>query len=279
MVEPGSTARYRNGTNAGLDDDGFGNRAALWVLCLPRRPPTDARRRQLTEQQQRSSEPPLFLPVGRKSRSHAHARDTPPTLAPSRASPTWPLHLKPRTKRERLQACERLRHEAPLLRRMTARYLRWLLKPFFLAGATAHDVLHALDVRPDDSRWTYTWSSTNEIRHVPGWVRHRLESWTGHDGRVRPLPSHRAAADTAQRRAAQEARKHEWRARAVATGIVDASAPWVGQPDAANPPAAAQTSTGAGAVERGVALARRLLQARGLPMISPFSRSRWPRSI
>ncbi|MFD0476671.1 hypothetical protein ACFQ0B_56900 [Nonomuraea thailandensis] len=50
---------------------------------------------------------------------------------------------------------------------MTARSLWWLLKPFFAAGATVRDVLHAVDVRLDDSRWTYTWSSTAEIRHVP----------------------------------------------------------------------------------------------------------------
>ncbi|MGW3353636.1 hypothetical protein ACWDA3_61105 [Nonomuraea rubra] len=258
VVEPGSTARYRKGTNAGLDHDGLGNRAALWVLCLPRRPPANARRRQPDDQPQRSSEPPTLSPPRGERTDPTRTRETPrPPLAPSRASPIWPLHAMPRTKRERLQACQRLRRETPLLRRMTARYLRWLLRPFFTAGATPHDVLHALNVRPDDSRWTYTWSSMNEIRHVPGWVRHRLEAWTGHDGRVPPLPSHRAATATAQRRAAQDARKREWEARAAAAGL-----------------AGAPTPTGAGAVERGVALARRLLQERGLSVISPSSRRR-----
>ncbi|NUW34812.1 helix-turn-helix domain-containing protein [Nonomuraea sp. SMC257] len=38
VVEEGTTVRYRKGTKAGLDDDGYGNRAAVWVLCAPRRP-------------------------------------------------------------------------------------------------------------------------------------------------------------------------------------------------------------------------------------------------
>ncbi|GAA3223758.1 hypothetical protein GCM10020216_036880 [Nonomuraea helvata] len=36
VVEEGSTVRFRKGTAAGLDDDGMGNRAALWVICIPR---------------------------------------------------------------------------------------------------------------------------------------------------------------------------------------------------------------------------------------------------
>ncbi|WP_326636379.1 hypothetical protein OIE67_02945 [Nonomuraea fuscirosea] len=110
----------------------------------------------------------------------------------------WPLQATPGSKRDRLEACERLRLEAPVLRRMTASYLRWLLKPFFDAGATVRDVPHGLDVRPDDSRWTYTWSSSEETRHVPGWVRHRLTAWIGQDGvpagkKVSPLEWMRTA--------------------------------------------------------------------------------------
>ncbi len=95
---------------------------------------------------------------------------------------------------------------------MSAWYLRWLLKPFLEAGGTPADVLHALDVRPDDSPWTYTWSSVNELRHIPGWVRHRLAAWLTEDGQVLPLRSHRRAAADAKRRAEQEQRRHEWAA-------------------------------------------------------------------
>ncbi len=35
VVEEGTTNRYRRGNRCGLDDDGLGNRAAVWVLCVP----------------------------------------------------------------------------------------------------------------------------------------------------------------------------------------------------------------------------------------------------
>ncbi|WP_188194850.1 hypothetical protein [Nonomuraea sp. SYSU D8015] len=228
VVEQGSTVRYRKGTNAGLDDDGFGNRAAVWVLCVPRRTRRDRLRDNrdqdqgcAADQQEQISEPPsVSLPERHRvdptrtretrRRSHDHPR----------ISPTWGLHATPRTKRDRLAACERLRLESPVLRRMSAWYLRWLLKILFDAGATVADVLHGLDVREDDSHWTYTWSSTSEIRHPAGWVRHRLSAWIGPDGQVLPLPSQRRAAADAARRAAQEARRQEWETMARAAGHV-----------------------------------------------------------
>ncbi|GAA4959414.1 hypothetical protein HD597_005405 [Nonomuraea thailandensis] len=101
--------------------------------------------------------------------------------------------------------------KALLLRRVTARCLRWLLKPFFAAGATMRDVLPAVDVRPDDSRWTYTWSGTAGIRHVPGWVGHRL---AGMDQSRRPslpvaVPSCRS--DEPRRRHTSRSGEHEQR--------------------------------------------------------------------
>ncbi|GAB2917992.1 hypothetical protein GCM10027203_17110 [Nonomuraea fastidiosa] len=137
----------------------------------------------------------------------------------TRISPKWALHESPRTKRDRLAMCERLRHESLVLRHMTPWYLRWLLKPYLLAGWTAADVLHALDVRPDGSPWTYTWKSVNELRHIPGWVRHRLAAWLDEDGRVLPSRSQRALAAVARQRAEQRARRDQWEAWAVASGI------------------------------------------------------------
>jgi hypothetical protein len=134
--------------------------------------------------------------------------------------------------------CERLRRESPVLSLMTPWYLRWLLKPFIDAGATAADVLHGLDVREDDSRWTYTWQSRDEIRHPAGWVRHRLSAWIGADGHVLPLPSQRRAAADAERRAEQEARRREWERMAAAAGRVPEPRP-----------AAEDTTTAAAGVE------------------------------
>ncbi|TDD06250.1 hypothetical protein [Nonomuraea diastatica] len=85
-------------------------------------------------------------------------------------SPAWHLHPTARPKRDKIALRERLRRGLPLLRRATAWYLRWRLSAFLDEGWTAADVLHALVVLADDSRWTYTWRSSEEIRHVPGWV-------------------------------------------------------------------------------------------------------------
>ncbi|MFI6603736.1 hypothetical protein ACIBHX_46535 [Nonomuraea sp. NPDC050536] len=207
-VEEGTTVRYRKGTQAGLLDDGFGNRAAVWVLCVRRRidvPPRQPHQSQTAHQPQKITAPPsVSLPSGEiQDPSHARARRS-PSRDHSRISTGWALHETPGTKRDRLAACERLRRESAALRRMTAWYLRWALREFWAAGATPADVLHALDVRPDDSRWTYTWSSVEELRHVPGWVRHRLQAWIGPDGQVLALPSQQRAARLARQRAEYE---------------------------------------------------------------------------
>ncbi|TMR90498.1 hypothetical protein EJK15_54935 [Nonomuraea basaltis] len=232
VVEQGSTCRYRKGTMAGLVDDGLGHRAAVWVLCVPRpiRDPRDQLRDQgpckAADQPEQISEPPSRS-LRRRELDPTRTREerSPARRVKPRISPQWGLHQTPRTKRDRLAMCERLRRESPVLGLMTPWYLRWLLKPFIDAGATASDVLHALDVREDDSRWSYTWRSRDEIRHPAGWVRHRLSAWLGPDGRVLPLPSHRRAAADARRRAEQEARRREWERIAAAASRVPAPRP------------------------------------------------------
>ncbi|NRQ34463.1 hypothetical protein HII36_21775 [Nonomuraea sp. NN258] len=182
-VEQGSAVRYRKGTMAGLADDGLGNRAAVWVLAVPRR--TRAERLHHRNDQERrpvdlpgrTSDPPSVSLPERHRSDPTNARETSRRLRDhSSISPTWKLHQTARTKRDKIALCERLRAEVPVLRRVTAWHLRWLLGVFIDDGWTAADVVHALDVRADDSRWTYTWSSSAEIRHVPGWLRHRLSA-------------------------------------------------------------------------------------------------------
>ncbi|TDD15478.1 hypothetical protein [Nonomuraea diastatica] len=223
VVEQGSTVRFRKGTSAGLDDDGLGNRAALWVICVPRDitpvpVPEDA-----SDQAKSVSEPPSVSLPERDKRDPTRTREAPHGARPGpRISPTWAMHESPRTKRDRLAACERLRQESGVLRRMTAWYLRWLLKAFLLAGWTVADVLHALDVRSDGSGWTYTWSSADELRHIPGWVRNRLGAWVGGDGQVLSSRSQRLAAAAReaeeQRRRRVEERGQRWAERVDADG-------------------------------------------------------------
>ncbi len=220
VVEQGTTVRFRKGTSAGLEDDGLGNRAALWVLCIPRGitpvPPGDAS----SDQVKRVSEPPSLSLPKRDKEDPTRTREAPRRARRTpRISPTWGLHQSPGTKRDKLKACERLRQESTTLRRMTAWYLRWLLKPFLVAGWTVADVLHALDVRADGSAWTYTWSSADELRHIPGWVRHRLAAWVDEDGQVLPSRSQRLSSAADRQRAEQEKRRRESLSAADATGV------------------------------------------------------------
>ncbi|GAA3223751.1 hypothetical protein [Nonomuraea helvata] len=93
-------------------------------------------------------------------------------------------------------------------------------------------MLHALDVRPDDSAWTYTWSSVAELRHIPGWVRHRLAAWLGDDGQALPSRSQRAAAADARRRKEQEERRRAREFMAAAAGVELVDEPRVSRAEA-----------------------------------------------
>jgi hypothetical protein len=206
VVEEGTTVRFRKGTSAGLDDDGLGNRAAVWVLCIRREIAPVSTDYTSSDQDKRISEPPSVSLPERDREDPTRTREAPCRARRNpRISPTWGLHESPRTKRDRLAACERLRQESNVLRHMTPWYLRWVQRAFLVAGWTVADVLHALDVRPDDSAWTYTWASVAELRHIPGWVRHRLAAWLDEDGQVVASRSQRAA--VAVREA--EAREHQ----------------------------------------------------------------------
>lgn len=218
-VEEGTTVRYRKGTNAGLNDDGRGNRAAVWVLCAPKRSSSKSAHDQSSDHAKDVNDPPSGSLPRRDPESPSRTREARPSpRGRLRISPTWGLHATPRTKRDRLQLCDRLRHESAPLRRMTAWYLRWLLQPFLDAGWVAADVLHALDVRADGSSWTYTWRGVAELRHVPGWVRHRLGAWLDEGGRAKLSRSKRVAIAADLERAGQTRRRLEWEEYASAAG-------------------------------------------------------------
>ncbi|GAA2830582.1 hypothetical protein GCM10020220_019430 [Nonomuraea rubra] len=80
------------------------------------------------------------------------------------------------------------------------------------AGWTAGDVLHALDHQPDGAAWTYTWTSRDQIRNVPGWVRFRLSMWLDEHGRPLPGKSQRLAAAAAKLRAEQAVMREQFEA-------------------------------------------------------------------
>lgn len=216
VVEEGTTNRYRRGNRCGLTDDGLGNRAAVWVICVPAPElgESDARTDKTT------TEPPSCTSRRGVQEGPTHAREERsfPRHRSNRISATSEAAATPGTRKRALQTAQKIHDTTTMLRRLSPWYIRHLTRVFVAAGWTAHDVLHALDHKPDGSAWTYTWTSRDQIRNVPGWVRFRLSAWLDEHGRPLPSKSQRLAAAAARLRAEQEERRREWVTAAAAAG-------------------------------------------------------------
>jgi hypothetical protein len=101
-----------------------------------------------------------------------------------------------------------MQERARLLRRISAEHIRHLARPFFAAGWSGADILHALDHEPGGRQHGYS----AEVHSPAGWIRARLAGWLGSGGspqrsRSQQLAEARAriAADQADRRAQDEA--------------------------------------------------------------------------
>jgi hypothetical protein len=84
-----------------------------------------------------------------------------------------------------LAAAGELRRAHPVLARLNARWVRSLLRPFFAAGWTVGDVLHALCYRPSATS-TLPSMSLGRVYAPAGWARSRLAAWRDETGRVVP---------------------------------------------------------------------------------------------
>lgn len=222
ISSPGTTPLQRGG----ILDDGFGDQRAEYLLCVPTRSeqpdPEEAPEPQADHGGEETGTP-TRVPVGNEGRGsapNARARKTQPTQAPTRRrkpelgageqAQRWPMTAVPATRSEMLAAAQRLQLESVTLRRISARYLRALLRPVFRSGATPRDVLHALDHTPDGQAWRHT----HTVRHLPGWMRHRLAAWHTPEGGFHPWPSQQASRERQKlrqrqhhdRRRAEEAR-------------------------------------------------------------------------
>ena len=112
--------------------------------------------------------------------------------------PGWaPLAAVPQNRSEALAAAQAMQERARLLRRMSAEHLRHLARPFFAAGWTPADLLHAID---HDARGRQHGYSAG-VRSPAGWIRSRLAAWLGPDGAPLPSRSQLRAAAAAARRA------------------------------------------------------------------------------
>lgn len=212
-TETGTTPHYRPGI---LRHNNHRNRRNVYLLTLPTHlndpgpdnpeadpapspTSTDVYAKHFVEQSDR----PRQLPEGEEPRGKKpqRARETPPQQKTDKWGETqrWGLWKTPRSRAEMLAACQRLRAENATLARISTRWLRATVREAFRAGATPADLLWALDHRPDGVLWPHT----ERIRHIPGWIRHRLTTWRTPDGTFHPWPSQHAADARTHLRATQ----------------------------------------------------------------------------
>lgn len=141
-------------------------------------------------------------------------RRVPPGNAPE--EPPWNLGSTPAGRKERLAAAMILQEALPVLARISAAHVAHLCREYFLAGWTPRDVLTALGQRPDGTRWSHE----DAVRHVPGWIRHRLAPWRTDPGDltspVGVSPTRRAEAETTRRQALARAATEAARTAAAA---------------------------------------------------------------
>ncbi|MDQ1305468.1 MAG: hypothetical protein QG671_1299, partial [Actinomycetota bacterium] len=113
----------------------------------------------------------------------------------------WPTTAPAATREQRRLAAAEAWRIDPVLRRVSVAHVAALFREWHLAGWTIADLRTALTHRPDDHPEGRDWPHslvTADVRHVPGWVRHRLAAWRTdpHDPASPPAasPSQRCAA-------------------------------------------------------------------------------------
>ena len=221
LVAQGWTSALR----ASVLDDQTGT-SAVFVLTVPRRKqrlPADGEPRRVNRPLAGSRREPDVAPRAREARAEikggnpevkgekARAPRGLPVLPPAGAAP---LAAVPENRAEALAAARAMQERARVLRRLSSEHLRHLARPFFAAGWSPRDLLHALDHDPGGRQHGYT----SGVRSPAGWIRSRLAAWSGPGGI--PLPSRSQRLAEARRQvladqAARRARDADARARAA----------------------------------------------------------------
>lgn len=206
------------GQNAASDPT---NEAAVYVLCQPLTPAEKVQRAAgVNKAGDENGTPPqsgLVLPPAR-ARSERPQDEHEPLRGPHRmraaqARPVDPVlrhrpgHWYPTGattdgKDAALRASHELRVRLPVLRRISSKHVRSILWPFFQAGWTVGDVIIAMDMRPDGTRWNH--DAGHGVDNVGAWLAHRLRPWTS-AGEPRRSPSQRMNQEHAERLAAKRA--------------------------------------------------------------------------
>jgi hypothetical protein len=215
----------------------------VWVLCVPavelgeRDTPTD----------KTTTEPPSCTSRRGVQEGPTHAREERSSPCRNRISTTSQPAATPGTRKHALQVAQKIHDNSTTLRQLSPWYIRHLTRIFVVAGWTDADVLHALDHQPDGSAWTYTWTSRDQIRNIPGWVRFRLAAWLDEHGRPLPGKSQRLEDAATQLRAEQQLRCAEFEAmNACRAGGPIELVPRMSRAEALAPPPAVDESAASG---------------------------------
>lgn len=178
--------------------------------------------------------PPREVSEAHPVRAHARRKDQPEPLRgtdfrgpaqapatsqfiPNRHDPMWPGWATTGSQGARFAAAAELQRRLPVLRQISTRDVRSCLRAFFLAGWTVRDIEHALDWRPDGTRWPHDGADGIGPTMVRGWIRYRLAPWTT-EGTPRRSFSQRAEAERAHQQAIERVRRE--REQAYRTTVV-----------------------------------------------------------
>ena len=203
-----------------------GGTSAVFVLCVPRkreRLPRDDQGSRVNRALTGSRSDPDVAPRAREANPEVKGEKARAPRGQSMLPPAGAATLAavPENRTEALAAARAMQERARLLRRISAEHLRHLARPFFTAGWSPRDVLHALDHEPGGRQHSYTAG----VRSPAGWIRSRLAGWLGPDEVPLPSRSQRLAearrqvlADQATRRdrsAAERAAAADYTAQAA----------------------------------------------------------------
>jgi hypothetical protein len=129
----------------------------------------------------------------------------------------WPQLRPAENRSEEERAAGRVRELVPVLRQLTPGHVRFLLAKWLRAGWCVSDVVFAVN----HDVTGYPHGFLDEVRHAPGWLRHRMSRWLSPAGDPAPSPSQLRAAEHARALAEQRARRQAREEAAARAGVVN----------------------------------------------------------
>lgn len=203
----GVVATGRLAAHAAADKDGvFMNEAAVYVLCVPSlmavveprpapvpedefaTPPAVCGNTpfEIKTTHTRTREKSIQIetaPPSLKTHLSGVASSAPTAQVPWRPESRWPAHRTTSRKYERAAAGAEIHHRLFPLRCMNPADITSVCRDFFKDGWTVADIIHALDVMPDGTKWPHSGApATKNAGRMRGWMEKRLTGWRTETG-------------------------------------------------------------------------------------------------